>query len=86
MRANKQRNLPFDGNREQDRLDRIERLLGKIPKVKTATKFFDYDEATQAARSAIQSLDACIGGKALQCVRGGAEGALRQPITIFWTL
>lgn len=52
--TDRQRLLPFDqaaDAREQRRLDRIERLLGKAPKqLTTGAKMFDYHEATKIAR------------------------------------
>lgn len=71
MRAKQQRNLPFDGKREQDRLDTIERLFGNDKRVKVAARYFDYDEATETARSASQPLGVCDEGCKHQGTLGG---------------
>ena len=52
MRAKQQRILPFDGKREQDRLDKIERLWGDHPKVKTAAVMFDEENQRKAEQAA----------------------------------
>ncbi len=60
MQANRQRTLPFPESKEDTRLATIERLFGTDKRVSTAARFFDYDEATQAARSATPPVNACI--------------------------
>ncbi len=59
MRAKSQKNLPFETPKEQDRLDRIERILGgKLRgKVRPASELvFDYQRATQSQQGQLPSL------------------------------
>lgn len=56
MQANAQRTLPFESQKEQDRLDRVERLLGDIPKVKRAARLFDEQAEREAQAIARETL------------------------------
>jgi hypothetical protein len=50
-RPKQQKLLPFEGDREAKRLERVERLLGTIPKLSRASApTFDYEQATAIAR------------------------------------
>ncbi len=55
MSTDRQHRLPFDPPKELARIARVQRLVGSIPKLKTAAKLFDqraYDEASALARRA----------------------------------
>ena len=53
MSTDRQKQLPFDGEKEARRLERVERLLGRLgqppSKLGTAAHMFDYERATAIA-------------------------------------
>ena len=54
MSTDRQKQLPFDGEREARRQERIEKLLGRLgqpEKLTTGAKMFDYTEATAIAKA-----------------------------------
>ena len=59
----KQKPLPFDNDKERDRLARVERLLGREPRIKTAARYFTEEEYQRATRRALETVQKDTSGR-----------------------